>query len=103
MDGNENAKKEFLEHVGSKKVSCAEVYGSNFNNFLPICYTEEEYKQFLDNLDFSYDSGYGGQNIEGTIWYIDGTWSERKEYDGMEWWTHKKVPIVPEYLRQKKS
>lgn len=38
------------------------------------------------------DSGYGAQELFGYIWYNDGTWSERAEYDGAEWWEHKIAP-----------
>ena len=49
----------------------------------------------LPNLDFEYDAGYGDQDVHGNIWYTDGTWSERAEYDGAEWWEHKKCPDIP--------
>jgi hypothetical protein len=53
-------------------------------------------------LDFNYDNGYGGQELYGTIWYVDGTWSERGEYDGSEWWDYREVPEVPSYLKGEK-
>lgn len=49
----------------------------------------------LPQLDFDYDNGYGRQELEGTIWYADGTWSDRGEYDGSEWWAHRKCPSLP--------
>lgn len=52
-------------------------------------------KKFLRSLNFEYDNGYGGQELYGTIWYDDGSWSERGEYDGSEWWEHKKCPEYP--------
>lgn len=47
-------------------------------------FTEEEKKQFMESLNFEYDAGYGSQKLFGTIWYDDGTFSERSEYDGSE-------------------
>lgn len=52
--------------------------------------------KFLQSLDFNYDDGYGLQKIEGNIWYQDGTWSDRGEYDGSEWWQYQSVPEIPE-------
>ena len=42
-----------------------------------------------------YDNGFGGQRFFGTIWYADGTWSTRGEYDGSEWWEYNKCPPLP--------
>ncbi|NBW23325.1 MAG: hypothetical protein EBR82_86815 [Caulobacteraceae bacterium] len=55
---------------------------------------------FLHRLDFEYDRGYGTQELFGTIWYTDGTWSGRYEYDGAEEWVHRKIPVIPEYLKK---
>lgn len=49
-------------------------------------------------MDFDYDSGYGGQEIYGFIWYEDGTFSERGEYDGSEWFSYVKTPEIPVHL-----
>ena len=48
---------------------------------------------FLENLSYiNYDEGYGSQRLFGTIVFKDGTWLERHEYDGSEWWEYKKLP-----------
>jgi len=47
-----------------------------------------------------YDSGYGGQEVFGTIWYVDGTWSDRGEYDGSEWYEYHKCPDIPDNVRR---
>ena len=100
-----NAKVEFLSHIGSRKVLCAKIqkgdyYDSDVFN-LTTGSTEEDRTQFLTDIDFNYDSGYGGQNLFGTIWYEDGTWSERGEYDGSEWWVHHECPQIPVELDRK--
>lgn len=43
---------------------------------------------------FTYDSGYGGNEVAGdlAIVFTDGSWLERGEYDGSEWWEHKTTP-----------
>tara|TARA_R110000851_G_scaffold2612_2_gene10659 strand:+ start:853 stop:1191 length:339 start_codon:yes stop_codon:yes gene_type:complete len=43
-------------------------------------------------LDFEYDCGYGRQLVFGHIVFKDGTWLERSEYDGAEWWTCRSKP-----------
>lgn len=70
---------------------------------LKVGYSKEEYLKFLDSLDFLYDSGYGGQELYGTIWYEDSSWSERGEYDGSEWWTYKTIPTIPNKLQGEKD
>jgi len=90
-----NAKKELFFHVNwveqpVKFVSI--VFEKPWGNEILIKGTLEE---VLPNLDFDYDDGYGGQKLYGNIWYTDGTWSERGEYDGAEWWVYKKCPTCP--------
>lgn len=63
-------------------------------------YTPEEYKEFLQKLNFEYDAGYGGQELYGTVWLMeDHTWLDRGEYDGSEWWAYNKCPKVPDELK----
>lgn len=50
-------------------------------------------------IDFNYDSGYGGQELYGCIVFEDGSWLERGEYDGSEWWGYKSTPTYDEVLR----
>lgn len=99
-----NAKEEFLEHTEGNIVKCVSIVsycrhdngGKVFN--LSIGYTQEDMELFLESLDFSYSSGFGTQELYGTIWYTDGTWSHRGEYDGSEWREHNEVPEIPEEL-----
>ena len=84
-----NAKEELLKHIGDREVKYVVVF---FRRNKSIQGTLDE---VLPRLDFKYDSGYGSQELEGTIWYSDGTWSERGEYDGSEWWEHRECPPLP--------
>lgn len=54
----------------------------------------EDIEVFLEDCDFDYDNGYGGQEINCllAIVFKDGTWLERSEYDGSEWWDYKRTP-----------
>ena len=59
---------------------------------------DQHWIDFLNTIDLNYDSGYGTQHYLGKIWYADGTWSTRSEYDGSEWWTHNACPPLPNPL-----
>jgi hypothetical protein len=66
---------------------------------LAIGFSYDEFIQAVDNLDFEYDCGYGGQELFGYVWYKDGTWTDRYEYDGAECWQHNSVRIIPDHLK----
>lgn len=102
---NTNAKEEFIEEIEDRTVLCSAIqYGYNYYEegrkafSLPVGFSPDQYNDFLSSLDFEYDSGYGGQELHGLIWYQDGTWSERGEYDGSEWWDYKARPDIPATL-----
>lgn len=99
-----NAKEEYIKHIGARIVKCAIISREDWDNKspkwkLPIGYTEQQLQQFLQNININYDSGYGGQELYGTIWYTDGTWSSRGEYDGSEWWEYNKCSAIPKELQ----
>lgn len=85
-----NAKEELIQHIADREVELVRiVFETDYNTFDEI---EGSLDEVLAQLDFEYYSGFGGQELYGYIWYTDGTWSERGEYDGSEWWDHKKRP-----------
>lgn len=61
-------------------------------------YSQLDLSAFLADLDFEYDNGYGGQELDGTIWCLNGTWFTRGEYDGSEWWERHAYPAIPQEL-----
>ncbi len=100
-----NAKEELLKLIeGKAKVKCAtitngdELDEDNKDILLKVGYSENEWTEFLKSLNFSYDAGYGRQNLFGTVWLEDGTWCTRGEYDGSEWWEHNQLPEIPSEL-----
>ena len=100
-----NAAIEFNSLItGKPDVICAYVRNVNYGEdhdiitSLPLGYTQEQYDEFMLKLDFTYDSGFGGQELDGEIWFKDGTWADRGEYDGSEWWYYHKCPQVPTFL-----
>jgi hypothetical protein len=92
-----NARLEFLNHVNNRPVLCAQIQSDNCAN-LTTGWNKEDWDKFLSDLDFDYDNGYGSQNLFGTIWYVDGTWSTRGEYDGSEWYVYHFCPLIPKEL-----
>lgn len=99
-----NSKEEFLEEIGARVVLCVEIsFGAPYSAEprvlrLPVGFSPDQLESLLSQLDLEYDNGYGGQQLYGFIWYQDGTWSERGEYDGSEWWEHKVCPDIPAAL-----
>ena len=87
----ENARKELLEHIKNRTVEYISIaYRKNYmDEPLRIKGTLDE---VLPLLNFYYYCGYGGQELYGYIWYADGTWSDRGEYDGSEWWQYQARP-----------
>lgn len=100
-----NARQEFLEHIKGNIVMCVKLWQESFLGdvgdvyLLKVGFSEKEYQDFLSRIDFDYDSEYGSQSLYGNIWYLDGTYSGRDEYDGSEWWEHYKTPEIPEELK----
>jgi|NOAtaT_6_FD_contig_121_80337_length_3634_multi_9_in_0_out_0_5 hypothetical protein len=106
-----NAQAEFLNHImhlpDVKAVTIMidnEGYGLNpeyikiFN--LREGFTDEEYTKFIEDLDVEYDDGYGTQHLFGKIWFVDGSWSDRYEYDGSKCWTYQELTEVWHYNMQ---
>jgi len=107
-----NARKELIEFLEyyNTDILCAYVDTEDYFNeltgkrtverhiVLKKNHTPEEYNKFLREMDFSYDNGYGGQELFGTIWFKDGTWAKRAEYDGSEWWEYVEPPSIPDEL-----
>jgi len=95
---NLNAKAELLDviNINNLKIIAAELSFDAFDNsngfVLYKHYNEKEYQEFLNFLDRDYNNGYGGQELFGTVWCDEGSWLERGEYDGSEWWNIHKYP-----------
>lgn len=99
-----NAKEEMLELLKGKEIKCAKITTEKSWDeeprtiILKVGHNEEDYAKFLKDLDFVYDSGFGGQELFGTVWFKDNTWAERGEYDGSEWWVVRSLPDIPKEL-----
>lgn len=68
-----NAKNEFVEHTEGKeilwaKIATGEYEWEDYKTFLlRQGYDSPDYSHFLKQLDYSYYSGYGDQELFGTI------------------------------------
>jgi len=110
-----NAKKELLEHVAylGKTLLAAEITVRNcWGGFdeepeaQATLYPEHikledpmkalAIEEFTSAIDVKYDAGFGGQELFGTLWFTDGTYSDRYEYDGSECWNHHATPKLPQ-------
>lgn len=98
----ENAKKELLEVLEecTAKIKCASIkFGWDLNcqvqKTLKVNYSQKDYDEFLNSLDFTYDDDYGTQYLYGIVWLEDDTWLSRMDYDGFEWWQHNILPSIP--------
>ena len=102
-----NAKDELLKQIAESESSicCARIFIENasyeIEEIASLCtnHSKEDLVKFFDDLNFDYDNGYGSQNVYGTVWLNDGTWLDRGEYDGSEWWEHRKAPEIPVDLK----
>lgn len=93
-----NAQNELIQHIENRKVKYVRIIRNiSYDNQETI---EGALDEVLLRLNFDYDSGYGSQELEGTIWYSDGTWSDRGEYDGSEWWQYREYPSLPKIKPQ---
>lgn len=96
-----NAKQELLQRVKDRDIKCAVIKYDKYDDedavrfILKVNHDDQEFQSFLNSLDFEYDHGYGIQHLFGTVWLKDGTWLQRGEYDGSEWWDHRIYPTIP--------
>ena len=105
-----NAKEELLEDLRDfMKVKCACIGHEYFNDaddkvedeiILKVGYSESEFEEFLNKLDFDYDDMEGPQYVWGIVWLEDGTWLARNHHDGLEWWTHVVSPAIPKICQR---
>ena len=97
-----NAKEEFLRAIEDETLICAKIgkeksYDEKIWYILKPRFTKKAFKEFLNNIDFNYDSGFGCQQLYGIILFKD-SYSDRGEYDGSEWWEYHKIPTTKQVL-----
>lgn len=73
-------------HIGNHKYGCT-------------------WEEFTELADFEYDNGFGGQEIASDlkIFFKDGTYMWRGEYDGSEWWNYCRPYNLPKEYKKIES
>lgn len=75
-------------YVWPDSVNYISVYDfqSRAERSIPIALFEEKANQY-------YDSGYGAQEVDASLKIVmnDGSYYDRQEYDGSEWWEYHPV------------
>jgi hypothetical protein len=104
-----NAKQELLDTMGLNiaDLRCATITYNPFYDETPPKkmvlkegYTQADLDEFISKLDFEYDGGYGSQELFGMVWFNNGYWMDRYEYDGAERWDWHKYPSIPNELKE---
>ena len=85
-----NAKIEFEDMLKNINKTKEDIVAMKFTN------VRDKIKELnnIEDLDFEYNDGFGGQELDGLVLFRDKTWLERGEYDGSEWWDYKKPPTI---------
>lgn len=91
----------WAEQIKFAKVSLVDYYGEDCcEAILRSTRSKEDEIEFLHQLSkIEYDNGYGSQELYGIIVFKDGSWLERREYDGSEWWAKCELPLEEEYFK----
>lgn len=101
-----NAKSEFISTFKDFKVITATIWGVNYEYKeiyfdLPKGYSNKDYVEFLDKLNFEYDRGFGSQELFGIVACEGGVWYDRGEYDGSEWWEKHEYPDIDKIIKNR--
>ena len=109
-----NAKEEFLSHYDLKNLDLEQEFDGAQLKHEPYwdekpwtIFSASEYQEFLEWLDFYYDSGYGSQELYGCILLKCGQpdrwWLDRHEYDGSERWVLRKRPVLDPQINEEEK
>ena len=103
-----NAKQEFLELHELRNLNLEEEFQGAQCKYQPswhdkqwVVFDSSQYKEFLEWLDFTYDDGYGFQQLHGFILLNNG-WLDREEYDGSEYWVLRKRPTLNPQINEER-
>ena len=93
------AKESILKHIKDNKVDYVQIRCVDYDNDSEKT-IQGELEEVLPLLDFELDSTSNFEvehyEIFGTIWYTDGSWSTRNEYNDIYYWEHLVRPIMPD-------
>lgn len=98
-----NAKQEFINVVqttGSVVIAACLAYFDNEGDSRTFMFgVGDNYQDFMNRLNFDYDSENGTQQLYGVVWFSDGSWAERETEGDEEFWVHRKAPTIPARLQ----
>ena len=92
------AKESLLKHIKDNKVDYVQIRWVDYDNDAEET-IQGELEEVLPLLDFEVEH----YEIFGTIWYTDGSWSVRNEYNDVYYWEHLNRPIMPDKNNQYKN
>ena len=58
---------------------------------------DKSIEELLSPIDRNYNSGFGTQYLFGVVWFTNGIWATRYEYDGGEWWDLHVYPSLSDF------
>lgn len=62
-------------------------------------WSNNEWLRLLYTFNFDYNNYANRQLLYGFVWFKDGSWLERYNSDGSEYWVYKKTPDIPSLLK----
>ncbi|MBT3720572.1 hypothetical protein HOG47_02890 [archaeon] len=98
-----NLLEETIYNLDKNNKNIDDVAFVNFNKFFDVIEKEEdnfsmewnEFAEYAEDNFFDYKpESFGVHEVpkNATVVFKDGTWLERKIYEGQEQWTYKKIP-----------
>lgn len=93
-----NLLEETIEDISENDLSTNDIIyiGTDPTRYGP--YYSCDWETYQNIADFEYDNGYGGNEIplDLIILFRDGSFMERNEYDGSEWWSVRRPIAIPQ-------
>lgn len=94
---------ELIEHAAGRKIKCATITRGDSTDNVDTFNLKVggDTEAFMNSLNFDYNSSFRYEEIFGTVWWYDGSWSSRDECCGCMQWEHHYVPEIPDNLIQR--
>lgn len=96
-----NVLEEFKDHLQERTIKCAIIeitYPIKVEAVLKCYYSTKELSIFLSKINI--DDKEEVFDINGTIWYKDGSYSTRRGDNVSEWWEHFSAPKLPKKVKR---
>jgi hypothetical protein len=92
-----------MRNLLKETIEVIEAYGKKPSDVLWVSSIDDNkdefwfsWDEFSEIADFDYYNSYGGLEIKVNLQVVgDNWWTERREYDGSEWWEFKTLPKIP--------